>query len=336
MEEEMMILGVDGGSTKTLAIVFDERSESIAGVGISGPSNFTNAPRETATANISDAVKKACSEAGVDMRSIDTKVFGLAGIGDSKEATELGKDIVRSIVGKADVVSDGLGAYKFANLNEDGVVFAPGTGSVGFLKKGGEPKRFGGWGWVIGDEGSASWMAKQAILLAEREYDGISETGFRDIVMSYFGMDLYEVVYAISKERIAKRVVAALAPHISAMARSGNKYANSIFEESSSYISEVMNSKSKALGGSGRYSVLGGTMLAGDFYQHMIRSKTSVPVNIYYGYQVAIGDVLMGLEKKGEIDLSIRDKIIRQLNASLKNKPEDIKEFLFMENVPES
>ena len=110
-------------------------------------------------------------------------------------------------------------------------------------------------------------MAKQAILLAEREYDGISETGFRDMVMNYFGMDLYEVVYAISKERIAKRVVAALAPRISAMARSGNKYAISIFEESSSYISEVMNSKSKVLGSSGRYSVLGGTMLAGDYDQ---------------------------------------------------------------------
>ncbi|WP_297026760.1 N-acetylglucosamine kinase [Thermoplasma sp.] len=331
-----MILGVDGGSTKTLAIVFDEISESIIGVGVSGPSNFTNAPRETSTANISDAVKKACSEAGVDVRSIDTKVFGLAGIGDSKEATELGKDIVRSIVGDAQVVSDGLGAYKFANLNEDGVIFAPGTGSVGFIKNGGDPQRFGGWGWFIGDEASASWMAKQAILLAEREYDGIADTGFKEMVTRYFGMDLYEAVYAISKERIAKRVVAALAPHVSAIARAGNVYAMSIFEESSSYIAELLKAKSRILGGSGRYSVLGGTMLSGDFYRQMIRRKSSVDVSIYYGYQVAIGDVLIGLERKNSIDRYLRDRMIGQLNSSLKNKQEDIKKFLFLDSVPES
>ncbi|CAC11269.1 xylulose kinase related protein [Thermoplasma acidophilum] len=336
MEEEMMILGVDGGSTKTLAIVFDERSERIMGVGISGPSNFTNAPRETAESNISDAVRKACSEAGTDLDGIGIRVFGLAGIGDSREATELGKDIVRSIVGHADVYSDGLGAYKFANLNDDGVVFAPGTGSVGFIKNGSDPERFGGWGWFIGDEASASWMAKQAILFAEREHDGIAETGFLDVVRRYFGMDLYETVYAISKEKIAKRVVAALAPQVSAMARSGNRYAISIFEESSSYIADLLNAKSRIFGRSGKYSVLGGTMLAGDFYRDMIRKKSSVDVSIYYGYQVAIGDVLIGIEKKGSISVDLRNKMIDQLNSILENKKEDIKKFLFLDSVPTS
>ncbi|BAB59341.1 hypothetical protein [Thermoplasma volcanium GSS1] len=331
-----MILGVDGGSTKTVAVVYDDESGRIAGVGISGPANYTNSPREEAMKNIKNSVYEAVDDADVNIEDIGFKVFGLAGIGDSKEATAEGEEIVRSIAGEAIVVNDGYAAYKFANLNENGLVFAPGTGSVGFTMIDGKLSRFGGWGWFIGDEASASWMAKEALIYAEREKDGIIEAGIADKAETYFNLDLYEVVYKIMKGTIPKRTVAAFSPIISELAVEGNKYAISIFEEASNYIADLINAKSGIFSGKAIFSVLGGTMLAGRFYWDMIKKKTMVPVNIHFGYQVVIGDIIIGLEKKRTVDFNERDKLIRMLNDKISEKRDKMKEFLFMDKIPDS
>ncbi len=329
-----MILGLDGGSTKTLAIVFDENAMKIMGIGISGPSNYTNTDIKVAEKNIRMAVNKACDDASVNLDGIGTKVFGIAGIGDSDEATKTGTELVESIAGSSTVINDGYAAYKCANLNEDGIVFAPGTGSVGYYKNGERMERFGGWGWFIGDEASASWIAKRGILYATRESDGIIESTFQEEVKKYFGTDTRETVYRIEKG-LPKRTVAGFAPRIAEMANNGNRYAAEIFEEAASYISKLISSRIKQFEKKPRISILGGTMLAGSFYTGMIRSKLKMDFNIFYGYQVAVGDVLFALEKKRNINMGIRDMMLAQLNETISWHMGDASEFLMIKRLPE-
>ncbi len=329
-----MILGLDGGSTKTLAIVFDENAMKIKGIGISGPSNYTNTDIKVAEKNIRMAVNKACDDASVNLEAIGTKVFGIAGIGDSDEATKTGNELVESIAGSSAVINDGYAAYKCANLNEDGIVFAPGTGSVGYCMNGERMERFGGWGWFIGDEASASWIAKRGVLYATRENDGMIESTFQEEVKKYFGMETRETVYRIERG-LPKRVVAGFAPRIAEMANNGNKYAAEIFDEAASYISKLISARIKQFEKKPRISILGGTMLAGPFYIDMIRSKLKMDFNIFYGYQVAVGDVLFALEKKSNINSGIRNTMLSQLNDAISRHMDDASEFLMIKRLPE-
>ena len=53
-----MILSIDGGATKTCSILFDENAKKVIGVGISGPSNFTTVPEETAVNDIEHTLRQ--------------------------------------------------------------------------------------------------------------------------------------------------------------------------------------------------------------------------------------------------------------------------------------
>ncbi|MGC8608823.1 MAG: BadF/BadG/BcrA/BcrD ATPase family protein [Thermoplasmata archaeon] len=330
-----MILGLDGGSTKTLSIVFDEDEMKIKGIGISGPSNYTNTDVNVAEKNIEIAVRKACDDASVNIEEIQERVFGLAGVGDSEEATKTGIEIAESIVGNANVVNDGYAAYKTGNLNEDGIVFAPGTGSVGYVKKGEKMERFGGWGWFIGDEASASWIAKRALLYGMRESDGMIQSSFRKEIEDYFGYEIRETAYKIEKG-LSKRIVAGFAPRVSAMAMNGNQYAIEIFEEAASYITKLINAKSYQFEKEPKISLLGGTMLSGSFYTDMIRKGIKHKLSIFFGYQVAIGDVIYAIEKKKSVNEKMRNDMIAQLNDAISNHMNDAEKFLMIKKLPES
>ncbi len=101
-----MLLSVDGGATKTVAIIFDEEKSEIKGIGIAGPSNLGSAGPKTARDNILNAMRSAMEEAKVDLNCIEDGIFGIAGIGDSREMTELGNSIIRDLSGDRDFTID--------------------------------------------------------------------------------------------------------------------------------------------------------------------------------------------------------------------------------------
>ena len=72
------ILGVDGGATKTLAVVGDDTGR-ILGAGLGGPTNYQIIGIEPAMSNLNSAVRGALSYAGISMDKVDCAVFGLAG-----------------------------------------------------------------------------------------------------------------------------------------------------------------------------------------------------------------------------------------------------------------
>src|SRR5258708_20605477 len=77
-DEHTYYLGVDGGASKTTALVTDENSESL-GDGLAGPSNHLRVGIETASRNIERAVNKALVAADVTSREIVWAYCGIAG-----------------------------------------------------------------------------------------------------------------------------------------------------------------------------------------------------------------------------------------------------------------
>lgn len=166
-------LGVDGGASKTAALVTDESGKAL-GTGVAGPSNHLRVGIETAARNIERAVNKAVVAADVATREIVWAYCGIAGADHPAHRQE----VVDSLEiffprGNFTVDNDARIALTGAIGFGAGVVVIAGTGSVAFGRNAaGEEARAGGWGPIIGDEGSGYFIARTGMSAVLRAYDG--------------------------------------------------------------------------------------------------------------------------------------------------------------------
>src|SRR5438105_659794 len=166
-------LGVDGGASKTAALVTDDSGKCL-GDGVAGPSNHLRVGIETAARNIERAVNKALVTADVASREIHWAYCGIAGADHPAHRQEVVDSL--SIFfprGNFTVDNDARIALTGAIGFGGGVVVIAGTGSVAFGRnEAGTEARAGGWGPTIGDEGSGFGIARNGLSAIVRSYDG--------------------------------------------------------------------------------------------------------------------------------------------------------------------
>lgn len=195
-------IGVDGGASKTAAVVIDENGEPL-GRGLAGASNHLRVGIETATRNIERAVNIAMVEAGIAIRQVEYAYCGIAGA-DHPAHRQRVIDSLQIFFPRGNFIVDNdarpalTGAVGFGS----GVVIIAGTGSVAFGRnEGGVEARAGGWGPTLGDEGSGYSIARQGLSAIVRAYDGRSPvTRMTEMLCDDYDMcspeDLPRFVYA--------------------------------------------------------------------------------------------------------------------------------------------
>ena len=194
-------LGVDGGASKTAALVIDEQGKSL-GDGVAGPSNHLRVGIETAARNIERAVNKALVAADVASREITWAYCGIAGADHPAHRQEIVDSLnIFFPRGNFTVDNDARIALTGAIGFGPGAVVIAGTGSVSFGRNAaGEEARAGGWGPVLGDEGSAYGIARAGLGAVLRAYDGRGpETKMLEILASDYEIAASEIarfVYA--------------------------------------------------------------------------------------------------------------------------------------------
>ena len=208
---EFVVVGVDGGGTKTQAVVIDD-SERILGEGRAGPSNPLRVGVAAASAAVREAVDKACDAAGVERAEIGAAEVGLAGARREDIRASVRKALIDSLgITRLEVVTDADIALFGATGGEPGVVIIAGTGSICCgLNRGRERAVVGGWGPVAGDEGSGSWIARRALQAVAHATDGRGQkTTLTNAACEYFQVakpyDLLLALYApsMNNSRIA-------------------------------------------------------------------------------------------------------------------------------------
>jgi N-acetylglucosamine kinase len=166
-------IGVDGGASKTAALVIDENSQAL-GRGLAGGSNHLRVGIEEATRNIERAVNIAMVEAGIAIRQVEYAYCGIAG-SDHPVHRQRVIDSLQIYFPRGNFIVDTdarialTGAIGFGS----GVVIISGTGSVAFGRNdSGLEARAGGWGPTLGDEGSGFWIAREGLSAIVRAHDG--------------------------------------------------------------------------------------------------------------------------------------------------------------------
>ena len=162
-----IVVGIDAGASKTRAFAVD-RAGTVVGRGAGGGGNLLTSP------DPQGAIAAALAEA-LGGRGADAVVLSCAG-GDRETERARGEEILTRLAppgAKLLVTHDAIAALYAGNPTGCGVVLIAGTGSIAYGRnEEGEEDRAGGWGYLIGDEGSAVWCGLEALRAISHAVDG--------------------------------------------------------------------------------------------------------------------------------------------------------------------
>src|SRR5579885_1021012 len=222
-------LGVDGGGSKTLAIIVDAQGKQ-RGQGLSGSSNYAAVGLSQAVAHIGSAAEEAAREAGCTL-PLHAAWLGLAGI-DRQDDCDTLLPHLRSLAGAIHLTNDAE-LLLSALDNAVGVALIAGTGSIALARNAeGSIKRAGGWGHILGDEGSGYDIGRRALQAATRAADGRDPaTALLALIMQHWNLTspdglIDKVYHAADKADIAQ-----VATLVFAAARSGDSTAREIIQQ---------------------------------------------------------------------------------------------------------
>lgn len=202
--------GIEGGASRTVCVIGDETGR-LLGVGYGGPSNYLTVSMETVKKSLREAVDSALKVGGV-FRSLEVAYVGLAGVGLLRQPPAL-ENAVREATGsrKAFINNDGYVAMCGAFAGGPGMILVSGTGSIAMgSDENGKFARVGGWGHILGDEGSGFHLGLEGMRAVTRAHDGLlPPTELTEKALSFFGIEraeeLVRVFYldGVGKERLA-------------------------------------------------------------------------------------------------------------------------------------
>jgi glucosamine kinase len=226
----MHVLGIDSGGTKTTCLLADERG-MILSEGRGPGANLHTAGEVAVERVLADVITQAIG----DRRIVPAAIcLGIAGVDREDEART-----IRAIMGRIGpgarvlVVNDALIALKAGAKDAPGIVIIAGTGSIVYgHNAGGEAARAGGWGHMIGDEGSGYWIGREALSAVMRASDGRGPaTRLTGEILAHLNLNdesrLPRIVYDRESPRMT---VAALGPIVQRAAVEGDAVATRILE----------------------------------------------------------------------------------------------------------
>jgi glucosamine kinase len=268
-----LVIGVDGGGTKTQAAVA-ARDGRILGQGWGGPSNYHDVGEDAARANLAQAVEAARRAAGVDGAP-----FGAAFLGVGSIVVEEDRATLRRMAG-AISLADQVGVDHDCRIalagglsGRPGMVLITGTGSSCYGRTpDGRSWLAGGWGPVISDEGSGYWLGVQALRAAATAEDGRDPTArrLRDAVRERLELDeMRAMMHRMYVVGMSRAEIASLAGLVLEAARAGDPAALRILSAGADLLGEVVEAAARALGladGPCELAITGGLTNAGDLY----------------------------------------------------------------------
>ena len=218
MITDRYVAGVDGGATKTLALIGTANGK-VLGRGVAGSSNYHNIGKLPASKAIKTAVARAKKQVGIGKSRVGTAVIALAAV-DSTEDFRVVRRFVRraNVAAKSVVIHDSVAALYAASRGNPVIIVNSGTGCFAAgVNQAGDYVRVGGWGYLIDDKGSAFDIGMKAITMAFRMIDGRTpRTILPTLLKRRLGVKRFDqILDMIYANKLSVEEIARLAPLVS-------------------------------------------------------------------------------------------------------------------------
>ena len=218
----MHVIGIDAGGTKTVCLLADERGAIVARARSTG-ANLQAVGELQVEKVLHDVMEQAIGDRDLVPAAI---CLGIAGVDRPDDQAIVG-GIMRRIGFKARVliVNDALVALEAGAPGQAGVVIISGTGSIAYGRNDrGEAARSGGWGHVLGDEGSGYWIGRAALRAVLRAADQRGNaTVLTPMLLEHFQVPSPQsLLHTVYHDHLSPAAIGTLASCVQAAFREGD------------------------------------------------------------------------------------------------------------------
>ena len=222
------VLGLDAGGTKTICLLADDDG-AILSMARRGGANLQASGELEVEKVLHDVMEEALGGTDIAPAAI---CLGIAGV-DRPDDAAVVRGIMKRIGYKAKVlvVNDALVALEAGAPGQPGVVIISGTGSIAYGRNAaGQAARSGGWGYVLGDEGSGYWIGRAALRAVLREADHRGQrTALTPMLLEHFGVSHAQgLIHEVYHRNLRPSAIGALATCVQKASAEGDEVAGAI------------------------------------------------------------------------------------------------------------
>lgn len=254
-----LILGIDGGGSKVLVALAD-RAGTVLRMSRSGGVNPMDNPNWRRELDL--ALGPFLEE-----RQLVAVAAALPAYGEVARLSEQQREAIEASFPRArrHILNDVDAAHLGAFAGQPGILILSGTGSMAWARNGaGMSARVGGWGDVVGDEGSSYWIGRAALGLVSQSLDGRAPpTALAKAMFEFLQLDGSDPVNAlggwVSELANPRADIAALSLLVDRVARAGDGAAKQLIEQAALELAKHVEAIAPHCDAAAEWTYAGGT-----------------------------------------------------------------------------
>ena len=232
------VIGVDAGGTKTLALLAAPDG-TLIGRGAAGPGNYQSAGADAALAALEAAISAAVDSAGKVAGAKDFAIaalcLGMAGVDRPEDRAWISTWAQRRFPNtQLRIANDAQLVLAAGTPENTGIAVISGTGSMVYAAGAqGISARAGGWGYLLGDEGSGYAVGLAGMRAVVRAHDGRGpSTLLTGLLLAHFGLsDASGLVGIVYRSGLTRPEIARLSILVDVAAQQNDPAALEIFAQ---------------------------------------------------------------------------------------------------------
>jgi N-acetylglucosamine kinase-like BadF-type ATPase len=245
----MRVIGIDAGGTRTVCQLADASGRILATERGGGANLYSEG--ESGVEGVLQPLIARLSSASGPAHPISAIGAGMAGVARATDAAAVRQVLDRLLPGVPSVVvSDALAALEAGTHRAAALVLISGTGSIALGRDDhARTARAGGWGYVLGDEGSGYWLGRNALRSVVRAADGRGPaTSLTERVLAHYGVSTpQQLVHAIAGPGTKPSAIAQLAMAVGDAAAEGDALARHLIDRGAEELASAAASVARRL-----------------------------------------------------------------------------------------
>jgi len=305
---ERLFMGIDGGGSKLRVAIVDANLEELSSL-TAGAVNPSIVGRDAARERIQEGVLKSMRLADIQREDIAAVGIGIAGASNLHSEAWLRETIKPALPSARIAVSSDLEIALVGALGQrEGLVVLAGTGSAVFgVSTAGRRLQVGGWGYLLGDQGSSFWIGTQLLKHVATTFDTGGDRGMTALgraCLDTLGLtaprDLVAWVYR-SETAPAVRITS-LAPFVLRRADAGDELAREILRGAARHLAKQLETMRRRLNDDEAPIAFAGGLLESDnWLSSELAKRLNLPARPAAKYAPVVGAALLAMIEWSEM-----------------------------------